>query len=114
MRVIQISGECKHYIDSHPKELVKKVKYCIQILSEQKVIHTKLVKKLIATEFYELRISIGKEHRIILFAANNPNLIESTRIILLNGFIKKSNKDYKKAIEVARKLVVKYNLNSDE
>lgn len=81
---------------------------------EQKVVHAKLAKRLVDTEFYELRISVRNEHRIILCAVDHLNLVEASRIVLLNGFLKKSKKDYKKAIKSARKLLDKYNLTDDE
>jgi phage-related protein len=114
MRRVQLTPECKAYIEENPKEVEKKFNYCLQILMEQKVVHAKLVKRLVGTQFYELRISVRNEHRIILFAVDHLNLVEATRIVLLNGFLKKSTKDYKKAIEIARKLLDKYNLTDDE
>lgn len=41
----------------------------------------------------------------ILFTIDKPNVIEATRIILLNGFLKKSNKDYRKQIEIAQSIL---------
>jgi hypothetical protein len=57
----------------------------------------------------EMRVSLGfNEYRTILFAVDHENVIQSTKIILLNGFIKKSSKDYdkqvKKAINILNKL----------
>ena len=53
-----------------------------------------------------MRVSVGSnEYRTILFAVDHDNIIESTRIILLNGFLKKSSKDYKKQIEIARTIL---------
>lgn len=55
-----------------------------------------------------MRISIGSnEYRTILFAIDHSNIIEATRIILLNGFLKKSSKDYKKQIDIAVKILNK-------
>ncbi len=45
MRRVQITQECKEYVEINAKEIEKKFKYCLQILSEQKVVHVKLVKK---------------------------------------------------------------------
>ena len=50
---------------------------------------------------YELRVSADNEIRILLFAANNDNINLATEIIALNGFVKKSNKDYEKQIRKA-------------
>jgi hypothetical protein len=60
------------------------------------------VKKLENTEFYELRISTGhNEYRTIIFATDHENIMEAKSIILLNGFLKKGTKDYKKEIKKA-------------
>lgn len=114
LRNVQLTPECKEYVDKYETELYKKFKYSLQILTEQKVIHIKIIKKLVNTNFYELRISTGKEHRIILFSSDHQNLIESKNIVLLNGFIKKSTKDYKKAIATASKLLKKYKIDYNE
>ncbi|MDE6418217.1 MAG: type II toxin-antitoxin system RelE/ParE family toxin [Duncaniella sp.] len=67
---------------------------------------TKFIKHLQNTDLYEKRVSIGpNEYRTVLFAIDHSNIIEATRIILLNGFLKKSNKDYKKQIEIANKIL---------
>ena len=77
----------------------------MNVLAEIKVVNTKLVKKLVDTDFYELRISVGNEYRVILFTIDHENLIEAEQVLLLNGFIKKSTKDYKKEIEKAQHIL---------
>ncbi len=74
-------------------------------LAEIKVVNIKLVKKLVDTDFYELRISVGNEYRVILFTIDHENLIEAEQVLLLNGFIKKSTKDYKREIEKAQHIL---------
>lgn len=83
----------------------EKVDYVSNILIQKKVVSTKFVKKLENTEYYEMRISVGNEYRVILFTIDHPNFIEATQVLLLNGFIKKSTKDYKKQIEIADKII---------
>lgn len=56
-------------------------------------------------EFYELRISVMNEYRVILVAIDHENFIEARQVVLLNGFMKKSKKDYKKEIEKARQIL---------
>lgn len=73
-----------------------------------KVLSTKLVKKLVGTEFYELRISVDNEYRIILFSIDNENVIEANDILLLNGFLKKSKKDYDREIRMASNILKRY------
>lgn len=70
-----------------------------------RIVNSKLVKKLTNTPFYELRISVNNEYRVILFAADNDNFRDATSIVLFNGFIKKSTKDYKKQIERANHII---------
>ncbi len=83
----------------------EKVEYVLFLLTEMKIIHSKFVKKLIDTEFYELRVSADNEYRIIVFPVNADNVIQATEVVLLNGFIKKSTKDYKGQIIRARSIV---------
>ena len=77
----------------------------MNIIAEIKVVNTKLVKKLVDTDFYELRISVGNEYRVILFTIDHENFIEAEQIILLNGFMKKSTKDYKRELEKAQQIL---------
>ncbi len=41
----------------------------------------------------------------ILFAIDHENFIEAEQILLLNGFMKKSTKDYKKEIQKAEQIL---------
>ena len=50
------------------------------------------------------------EYRTILFAVDNDNIILSKRILLLNGFLKKSTKDYSKQIKVAKQILEDFEL----
>ena len=43
----------------------------MNIIADVKVVNSKLVKKLIDTDFYELRISVGNEYRVILFTIDH-------------------------------------------
>ena len=76
-----------------------------------KVVSEKFVKKIQNTEFYEVRVSIGtNEYRTMLIATDNANFVEATQVILLNSFLKKDNKQYKREIEKARIILVKEEL----
>lgn len=78
-----------------------KLRYAISILESVYPVPTKFVKKLVGTDFFELRVSVDNEVRVILFAVDNENINLATNIILLNGFVKKSTKDYEKEITKA-------------
>ena len=74
----------------------------VSILKTVYVLSTKFVKRIINTDLYELRVSVGyNEYRNIIFAIDHENVIQATKIILLNGFLKKSSKDYEKQIKKA-------------
>ena len=105
MRKLIRSKEFDEFYKSLPSNAKNKVLYAINILAEFKVINSKLVKKLVDTDFYELRISVGNEYRIILFTIDHENIIEAEQVLLLNGFIKKSTKDYKKELEKAQHIL---------
>lgn len=87
----------------------EKLRYAVSILETVQSIPTKFVKKLTNTDFYELRVSVDNEVRVILFSADNENINLASSVILLNGFVKKSTKDYDKeitkAINILRKLL---------
>lgn len=72
------------------------------------MVSTKFVKRLVNTDFYEMRISLDNEYRVILFAIDNDNFINANEILLLNGFIKKSTADYDKQIAKAIKIMEDY------
>jgi hypothetical protein len=51
-------------------------------------------------------VSVGtNEYRTVLFAVNHKNIIQATEIVFLNGFLKKSTKDYDKQIKKAVKIL---------
>ena len=105
MRTMIRSVEFDEFYNSLPANVQNKVKYAMNIIAEVKVINSKLVKKLVDTDFYELRISVGNEYRVILFTIDHENLIEAEQILLLNGFLIKSTKDYKKEILRAEQIL---------
>jgi mRNA-degrading endonuclease RelE of RelBE toxin-antitoxin system len=108
MREIDITEKCLDFVDSQGERASDKFFKLILIIEEVKVVHTNFVKKLTNTKFYELRIKAGNEYRVIIFAIDHLNFSECTRAVCLNGFIKKSNKDYIKAIKEAEKILEQY------
>jgi len=105
MRTIVRSIEFDEFYNSLPVNVQNKVQYALNIISEVKVVHTKLVKKLVDTDFYELRISVSNEYRVILFTIDHESFVEAQQILLLNGFMKRSTKDYKKEIKKAQQIL---------
>ena len=105
MRTLLRSTAFDEFYNSLQMKVQNKVKYALNIIAELKVVNTKLVKKLVETDFYELRISVGNEYRVILFTIDQENFIEAEQILLLNGFMKKSTKDYKKELLMAQQIL---------
>ena len=91
---------------SLPSKVQTKFQYVINVVATVYNISTKFVKHLENTDLYEMRVSIGSnEYRTVLFAIDHDNFIEAKKIILLNGFLKKDNKDYRKQIDIACKIL---------
>ena len=106
IRTIFYTNEFKEFYNGLDEKTTKKIDYIIALIKDFKLIHTDFVKKLVNTEFYEMRISVGtNEYRSILFSFNHENIIESSLVIILNGVLKKSTKDYDKQIKNAEKIL---------
>lgn len=106
IRVIYKSAEFELFYDSLNNNVKLKFEHVFNVIQTVYAIPVKFVKRLVDTNLYEMRVSVGtNEFRTVLFAVDHDNIIESTRIILLNGFLKKSEKDYKKQIIIAKKIL---------
>lgn len=96
------------FYNSLPPKVQTKFKYVMNVIASVYNVSTKFVKHLEKTDLYEMRVSIGtNEYRTVLFAIDHINFIEAKNIILLNGFLKKDNKDYRKQIEIATAILNK-------
>ncbi len=114
IRELYFSDLFMTFYESLPERVKTKFDYVFQIVKTEYLINTRFVKKLEATEFYELRVSISSnEYRTIIFAIDSSNIVESKRIILLNGFLKKSTKDYKKQINLAERILKTLSYDAD-
>lgn len=100
-RNVRYSDEFRQFKTTLNSRSLEKLDYCISILQTEMPLSQKFVKKIISSDFYELRVSVNNEIRVILFSADNQNISLATEIIVLNGFVKKSNKDYEKQIRKA-------------
>lgn len=105
MRRVIRSREFDAFFEWLPSNVQEKVLYALSVIADIKVVSTKLVKKLVDTEFYELRISMNNEYRVIILAIDSDSFIESGQVLLLNGFVKKSTKDYRREVDKARRIV---------
>lgn len=80
--------------------------WTIHAVETIRILPTKYVKKLENTPLYEMRVSVGtNEYRTVLFTMNSDNFMTATEVYLLNSFLKKNTKDYRRQIEVAKKML---------
>lgn len=105
MRNIVYSQEYLEFEESVNQRTKEKLQYAVAILETVTPISTQFVKKLVGSDFYELRVKVDNEIRVILFSADNPNINLATTVVLLNGFVKKDTKDYKREIAKATNIL---------
>ena len=105
IRELYFSDEFTEFYEKLQDKVKAKFEHTMDIIRTEYVLNTKFVKHLENTDLYEMRVSVNfNEYRTILFAVDNDNIILSKRILLLNGFLKKSTKDYSKQIKVAKQI----------
>lgn len=114
IRTIYKTEEFEEFYSSLDTRVKDKFEYTFELVQTVYALPVKYVKHLDGTDLYEMRVSVGSnEYRTVLFAIDNSNVILSTKIILLNGFLKKSTKDYNKqiakAIRILKDLALWYN-----
>ena len=106
IRSVYWTEEFTLFYNSVSDKVREKFDYVLGIVKTERVISTKFVKHLENTDLYEMRVSVGtNEYRTVLFAVNNSNIILSTKILVLNAFLKKSSKDYDKQVKKAIKIL---------
>ena len=107
-RILYKTPAFEAFYNSLNLRVKKKVDYIFEYMRTEKNISTKFVKHLTNTDFYEMRISVDNECRVIFFTVDHDNFVEANEIILLNGFIKKSTSDYEKQIQIALKIMEEF------
>lgn len=111
IRELYFSDEFTEFYEELQDKVKAKFEHTMDIIRTEYVLNTKFVKHLENTDLYEMRVSVNfNEYRTILFAVDNDNIILSKRILLLNGFLKKSTKDYSKQIKVAKQILEDFEL----
>ena len=111
VRTILRTPEFMVFYDALPDKVRTKFQYVMNVIATIYNVSTKFVKHLENSDLYEMRVSIGtNEYRTVLFAIDHDNFIESKNIILISGFLKKGNKDYRKQIEKAISILNKLEL----
>ena len=103
IRELYFSDEFVKFYDMLQDKVKAKFEHTMDVIRTEYVLSTKFVKHLENTDLYEMRVSVStNEYRTILFAVDDDNIILSKKILLLNGFLKKSTKDYNKQIKNSR------------
>ena len=111
IRELYFLDEFTEFYEKLQDKVKAKFEHTMDIIRTEYVLNTKFVKHLENTDLYEMRVSVNfNEYRTILFAVDNDNIILSKRILLLNGFLKKSTKDYSKQIKVAKQILEDFEL----
>ncbi len=106
IRTVYWTDEFEQFYDALPEKVQVKFDYVIEIVKTVRVVSSKFVKHLKGTDLYEMRVSIGtNEYRTVLFTMDNDNVINASEIVLLNAFLKKSEKDYKQQVKIAQKIL---------
>ncbi len=106
IRKVYWTAEFTEFYNGLPERVRLKFDYVLEIVKTERVISTKFVKHLENTDLYEMRVSVGSnEYRTVMFTMDNENVMLATEIILLNAFLKKSSKDYKKQIRLAENIL---------
>ncbi|MCC6461911.1 MAG: type II toxin-antitoxin system RelE/ParE family toxin [Saprospiraceae bacterium] len=87
-----------------------KIDYALLILQTQPIVPQKFVKHLSGSDgIYEARASVGSNEYRILFFFEKGSLIEGGKIVVVgNGFLKKDERDYRHAIELAECIKAEY------
>lgn len=108
MRKIIKTPEYDAYKQTLESNVIEKIDYLVEIITTQSVINTKVAKKLTNTDFYEIRVQVNNEYRILAVTLDHENINQCTTILFVHGFMKKSTKDYDKQIKKAIKILEKW------
>lgn len=111
VRTVFKSPEFETFYDSLSDKVQTKFDYVINVITTIYNVSIKFIKHLENTDLYEMRVSVGtNEYRTVLFAIDKDNFIEAKNIILLNAFLKKDNKDYRRQVAIATSILKKLEL----
>ncbi len=106
VRVAYKTPQYTEFYNSLQPKVRCKFDYVLNVMVTVYNVPAKFVKHLENTELYEMRVSVGtNEYRTVLFTVDNANFIEAKNVVLLNGFLKKDTKDYKRQVEMAQSIL---------
>ena len=105
MRTIFKTKEYQDFLVTLNEIATQKIDYLSEILVTQPVINAKVAKKLTNTDFYEIRVQVNNEYRILTVTLDHENINQCRFMLFVHGFLKKSTKDYNKEIKKAIKIL---------
>lgn len=87
-----------------------KVDHVLFVLENQPIVPQKFVKHISGSSgIFEARASVGSHEYRILFFFESGSLVEGGKIVVVgNGFLKKDNRDYRRAVELAERIKFEY------
>ena len=96
-----------HFIDfyeNQPDKVQDKIDFVLDLVQNIEIVPTKFLKHIVGTDgLYEIRVKVGSNiFRIFCF------FDKGKLVVLINGFIKKSQKTPPKEIRLAEKLMKEY------
>ena len=111
IRELYFSDEFVEFYSMLQDKVKVKFEHTMDIIRTEYVLSTKFVKHLENKNLYEMRVSVNtNEYRTILFGVGSDMILLSKKILLLNGFLKKSTKDYSKQIKIAERILKDFEL----
>lgn len=93
-----------------PYRAKTKIDHALFILETQPIVPQVFVKHLSGSNgIYELRASVGNNEYRTLFFFESGSLIEGGKVVVIgNGFLKKGNRDYNRALDLAERIRAEY------
>lgn len=87
-----------------------KVDFGLKLIQELEFVPADYVKSIVGSRgIYELRARVGSNQYRVLFFFESGNLKDGGRIVVLgNRFLKKDDRDYKRALALAEKIRADY------
>lgn len=112
IRLIYLSEEYIEFYNSLDLPVQKQVDKVINYIKSQKVISKKFLEKLQNTDNHQFEVKVStthnREYRILAIGVDDENLLDAEEVLMLNGFLKKSNKDYPKALTKSDNIIADY------
>ena len=106
IREVYFTEEFNTFFESLDDKVKQKYLWTMHITETIKDLPSTYVKKLVDSNFYEMRVCVANnQYRTVIFTTDTGNITSAKEVYLLNSFLKRSTKDYKKQVKIATKLL---------